>query len=106
MRSSRQAEGRSDMTKLVAAFSNFANAPNKYHALETCGNSVTVWGRALRHLKEFHCTFYRASFMLVSTESTFAHQVQQEHIHKVPVILHDDLQRESHTRYVPPTPVT
>jgi hypothetical protein len=63
------------MTKLVAAFGNFANAPNKYRALETRGNRVTVGGCALRPLKEFHCTFFRSSFVLLSTENTFTHHV-------------------------------
>ena len=46
------------MTKLVVAFRHFANAPNKYHALETCGSRVRVRRRALRPLKEFRCTIF------------------------------------------------
>jgi hypothetical protein len=32
--------------------------------------------------------------------------VYQDYIHKVPIILHDNLQRESHKPYGPPTSVT
>jgi hypothetical protein len=33
-------------------------------------------------------------------------ELQQDYIHKVPVILHDNLQRESHKTYGTPTSVT
>ena len=34
------------------------------------------------------------------------HQRIAHYIHKVPVILHEDLQHEAHKRYDPPTSVT